>query len=266
MMHKLSIVGVSGNLGSGKDTVADYLCKEYGFVKMALADPIKRFGHTVFGFTEEQLWGPSASRNAVDLRYNNEARWDKALIALEATGHQYITDLVGTTDLEMNYQSLVHWFCWLRASYTGKLSPRIMLQALGTEWGRDVIGNDVWMNALLRDAKRLLHEDGDTKCHTYHPLHGITDVTKKILPLGVTVSDIRFENEFKRIRETGGIVMRVLRPETDGDAASVGIVGHASEQEHSVDNFDFIIQNDKSLTELFQSVDAYMPIYMATHH
>lgn len=66
------IIGISGILednfgnkcsaGSGKDTVADILC-EYGFIKLALADPIKRICMDVFGFNYNQMFGPSEFRN-----------------------------------------------------------------------------------------------------------------------------------------------------------------------------------------------------------
>ena len=36
------IVGISGYKGSGKDSVADILVADYGFTKMAFADPLKR--------------------------------------------------------------------------------------------------------------------------------------------------------------------------------------------------------------------------------
>ncbi len=62
------IIGITGKAGAGKDTVADLLVREHGFVKVALADPMKRFCKEVLGFTTEQLWGPSEMRNAPDTR------------------------------------------------------------------------------------------------------------------------------------------------------------------------------------------------------
>ena len=63
------IIGISGKAGSGKDTVADILAKEFGFVKCGLADPLKRIAREVFCFTDEQLWGSSGLRNQPDRRY-----------------------------------------------------------------------------------------------------------------------------------------------------------------------------------------------------
>jgi len=63
------IIGILGKAGSGKDTVADILVKNHGFVKIAFADPIKRFCMDVFDFSEEQMWGASEFRSEIDERY-----------------------------------------------------------------------------------------------------------------------------------------------------------------------------------------------------
>jgi hypothetical protein len=60
------IVGICGNAGSGKDTAADILIARHGFVRVAFADPMKRFVRDLYGWSDEQLWGPSEFRNAPD--------------------------------------------------------------------------------------------------------------------------------------------------------------------------------------------------------
>lgn len=66
------LLGISGLAGSGKDTVANMLIEESGFIKVSLADPLKRIARDVYAFTEEQLWGPSEFRNDPDKRYPRE--------------------------------------------------------------------------------------------------------------------------------------------------------------------------------------------------
>lgn len=51
------IVGLGYQARSGKDTVADYLCKTYGFHKTAFAESLKEGVRAIFGLTEEQLYG-----------------------------------------------------------------------------------------------------------------------------------------------------------------------------------------------------------------
>lgn len=63
------IIGISGKAGSGKDTVAELLVRDHGFVRIGLADPMKRFAQAIWAFSDAQLWGPSSHRNAADPRY-----------------------------------------------------------------------------------------------------------------------------------------------------------------------------------------------------
>jgi hypothetical protein len=109
----MNLIGISGLAGAGKDTAAEILVKEFGFVRVALADPIKRICKEVFEFTDEQLWGSSERRNAVDERY------------------------------------LRGWLC--ARSVSAFLTPRYALQTLGTEWGRDCYP-DVWIDIAIRTA------------------------------------------------------------------------------------------------------------------
>ena len=59
----MKTLGLVGRAGSGKDTVADILVRDHGWVKIALADPMKRACAEWFGWGVETLWGPSAARN-----------------------------------------------------------------------------------------------------------------------------------------------------------------------------------------------------------
>lgn len=60
--HWPRFIGMSGGAGSGKNVTADILVQRYGYFEMALADPIKRIAKDLWGFTVEQLWGPSDQR------------------------------------------------------------------------------------------------------------------------------------------------------------------------------------------------------------
>ena len=52
------IIGLVGHEHVGKDTIANYLCKDYNFRKYSLADPIKEIAQIIFGWTnQEQLNG-----------------------------------------------------------------------------------------------------------------------------------------------------------------------------------------------------------------
>src|SRR3989344_3584813 len=63
------IISLTGNMGVGKDTMADYMVEKYGYVKISMADPMKRIAKEIYEFSDEQLWGPSQARNQDDTRY-----------------------------------------------------------------------------------------------------------------------------------------------------------------------------------------------------
>ena len=49
------IVAISGKAGSGKDTVGEFLCKNYGFKRDSLAAPIKRLVKDVFVLDQDTV-------------------------------------------------------------------------------------------------------------------------------------------------------------------------------------------------------------------
>lgn len=51
------IIGLVGNQGSGKDTVADYLTQNYDFIKISFASPLKDIVSIVFDWDRELLEG-----------------------------------------------------------------------------------------------------------------------------------------------------------------------------------------------------------------
>lgn len=56
-MSSIKIIGICGKKFNGKDTIADYLVKKYGYTKISLSDPLKYAIKEIFNFSDEQLWG-----------------------------------------------------------------------------------------------------------------------------------------------------------------------------------------------------------------
>jgi len=268
----MNIVGVTGQAGSGKDTVADHLVNNHGYVKIALADPIKRFGREVFGFTDTQLWGPSEHRNAHDKRYDYfcEVRpggtrftpstklsqvsgecdpgWYGAAKALQAYGEEWLEGVLPGADV----QSLYTWFSAVGTVYP-RLSPRVMLQHLGTEWGREAADENIWVDCMIRTAQSVLAGE------QYDRRIGLTGFDpRKTSPVGVVVSDVRFHNELEAIRNAGGKLVRVRRPSTDKAAKNTGIAAHASEMQQKQfkdGQFDSILENIGTVEDLLVAAD-----------
>lgn len=105
-------------------------------------------------------------------------------------------------------------------------SYRRLMQTLGTEWGRDIVGRDFWVGI----ARRRL----DVRF-----LHGQP----------VVFSDVRFHNEAVLIKERGGTVIRVLREQ------AALIHPHVSESQMDGISVDFELHNHGSLATLHDQVD-----------
>jgi dephospho-CoA kinase len=68
----MSVIGILGLKRSGKDTSAEYLINNYGYVRYSFADPLKRATKEIFGFTDEQLWGDE--KETIDSNWGISAR------------------------------------------------------------------------------------------------------------------------------------------------------------------------------------------------
>ena len=214
------IVGIMGKAGAGKDTVAEILKSELRFEHMRLADPMKEFCAEVFGFSREQLWGPSENRNKVDERWlYNEGK------------HEF---------------SNMSPFCCVRcgamfSSVPCGLTPRKALQTLGTEWGR-AMHPDTWVRILVRRAKGsdVLNAFGEKVGYTVRR---------------VVVSDVRFKNEFDAIKADGGKMIRVVRPVDNGMRGAAAVHASETEQDSIPDYaFDAVVRNDGTIPQLSAAV------------
>jgi hypothetical protein len=225
----MKLLGISGLAGSGKDTVANFL-RNLNFVPIALADPLKRICREVFDFTEDQLWGPSASRNKPDTRYlRKHGPW--------------------TTDSKCACCGMPGKLDGFEEGGPCHLTPRFALQMLGTEWGRACFDN-TWVNLAIQNARKLLGPNlvGYNQMTGFYSL--VTALEIPTFGQGVAISDVRFKNEMTAIKEAGGKLIRVVRP----GAGLKGATGlHASEVEQMSipnENFDVVIVNDGTLDDL----------------
>jgi hypothetical protein len=205
------IIGVCGFIGSGKDTIADYLTNFHGYRRESFANSLKDAVAQVFG-------------------------WDRLL-------------LEGRTKAAREWREIPDE--WWSERLGKPITPRYILQQWGTEVCRKGFHDDIWIASLenkLRNSKD-----------------------------SVVISDCRFPNEIKSIRNAGGIVIRVKRgpePEWYSAAESVnrGQYGnmnwalskhhleklgiHASETAWVGTEFDAVMENDSSIEDLYKQVQA----------
>lgn len=93
-------------------------------------------------------------------------------------------------------------------------TPRHILQTLGTDWGRMMVGSNIWVEAM---RNRILASDAPV----------------------VIIDDLRFENEWALVKELGGIVIRLERK-------GIAYTGeHASEQPIPPHMIDCVLDLDR---------------------
>lgn len=241
------IIILSGGAGSGKDTVAEMLCKGRNGVMLAQADPMKQFAQAAFGFTTDQLWGPSSARNAEDARflpgpYGHET-WMQVqnTIIDQGVGARWLKRL-GIPGFQVELRT---WFDSLKKDCKDRiLTPRLCLQSLGTEFGRTVSA-DLWSTIAINTARSLLIGG-----NRYAREMGLVSDSTQYGYDFVVITDGRFRNEILNVTSIGGRTMKIINPVDESrDTEAAGIRGHTSESElkRIPDSwFDVILTNDKT--------------------
>ena len=144
----------------------------------------------------------------------------------------------------------------------GDLSPRKVLQTLGTEVGRQIYPN-TWVDYMLRVANRLLDPTGtEQPCYSpekglfFEHREGAWDPDK--IPMGIVIPDVRFQNEVDSIRATGGHVIKITRPGA-GLQGTAGQHTSETEQEHIPrELFSYFLPNTGTLEDLEKKVARMM--------
>ena len=199
------IIGICGLIGSGKDTIADYLQNIHEFRRESFAATLKDAVAAVFGWDRDLLEGRTRESRA----------WREQVDA---------------------------W--WAARLNMPDLTPRLVLQKWGTEVARRSWHDDIWI-ASLENKLRKTTDD-------------------------IVISDCRFPNEIKAVRDAGGIVIRVVRGDepvwysiakraNKGDIMAQQQLKdfniHPSETAWVGTNFDAVIDNNADgLDKLYQQV------------
>lgn len=120
--------------------------------------------------------------------------------------------------------------------WLGGATPRMLMQTLGTEWGRNLVCADIW----VRIAERRL--DAFERADTFEPV-----------PIaGVVFTDVRFPDEAAMIRRRGGALWRIERP------GATPVRAHVSETAAADVAADRTVVNDGTLLDLEMRVAALL--------
>lgn len=104
-------------------------------------------------------------------------------------------------------------------------TTRFAMQTLGTEWGRQIIGEDLWIKIAINRATSL--------------------------PSAV-ISDVRFANEAAAVKRVGGTLIKIIRDSERVDSVDL----HTSETETDSIESDHIISNNSTITDLQEQIRA----------
>lgn len=127
---------------------------------------------------------------------------------------------------------------WSKKLGDPEFTPRKALQRFGTEAMRDVFSPDIWVAALENAAASHLctHERN-----------------------AIVIPDTRFPNEIAKIREMGGVVIRIKRGDepkwfeelvAGKDPATIEGIPHVSEWAWYRCELDSVVENDGTIQDL----------------
>jgi hypothetical protein len=175
----MSIIGISGKIGSGKDTVGKII--QY----LTANEEVKQV-------TTLEEWLDSDDLNGRDFNWKIKKFAGKLKqIASLLTG----VDVKNFEDQDFKQQQMPEdW----------NMTYRTFLQNLGTEAMRDGLHTNVWVNALFADYKPYNEKE------TLASSSGFKLETELIYPNWI-ITDMRFPNELKAVKDRGGITIRVER-------------------------------------------------------
>ena len=130
------IIGICGFIGSGKDTIADYLVNEHNYIRESFAGTLKDAVASVFGW----------DREAVEGRTKEAREWR---------------------------EKVDPW--WAARLNMPNLTPRLVLQLWGTEVGRQAFHNDIWIASLENKLRKTNGNVVVTDCRFPNEVQAIKD-------------------------------------------------------------------------------------------
>jgi hypothetical protein len=216
------IIGINGYSGSGKDTVGmmiQYLNCDQAEV------PIEK---VCANYLDHEYW--------LDEQSNWEIRKFAGKLK-DIASHLTGIDIEDFEDQSFKKTNLgTEWWTTCDEGLQ-PMTVREFLQKLGTDALRNGLHPNVWVNALMADYKHEKTCDCEKECRCTFKL-----------PNWI-ITDTRFINEAKAIKDNGGIIIRVDRPGVKP------INNHPSEIELDSWNFDYKIANVSDLISLMFTVE-----------
>ena len=263
---KAVVIGISGRAGVGKDTIADMLVRRKGFTKLCIADVLRwvtlAVAREVLGFTDVTVeW--LTDRRVKELPF--------AVIQQHVRAHPgFFEDADAPApvprddDLEEDASTAAGVAVPAPASWVTRvraLTPRRLMQILGTDVARQYMAPDIWLQATLRRIHEL-------QADTPHEQQW------------VVLSDVRFRNEKEALCAPAehalaytSTVLRLDNPEQAQLDARRSEPLHVSETQLDAELFgerdELRIENDPNIPDLerlWRRVDAALVAHCGEHY
>lgn len=259
------IVSVSGRIGHGKDEIGS-------IIQYLTSESSNKNGKRYRDYkTFKEKGGGSNLRN-FDRHYVSNFEIKKFANKLK----DIVCMIIGCTreqleDRDFKEKELgEEWWYWVE-NITGKiikpysvkevndymlvkLTPRLLLQLLGTDCGRDIIHPNIWVNSLMSEYKTTGYKIPNSELGAIYDAYNSAmeddETFENILPNWI-ITDTRFPNELKAIKDRGGISVRVNR---NSDTQFSTDIPHPSETALDNAEFDYIIDNNGTIEELIEKV------------
>lgn len=218
----MSVIGINGKIGVGKNTVGDII------EKLCLTNNGPKFEQKAFAGKLKQM---ASLLTGIPVEDFEDQEFKKS----------YLNSEWGT--VRSNPLNAVPVF--ENIEFNHLMSVREFLQKLGTEAMRDGLHTNVWVNALFADYTL---ENREYRASLDYPNWILTDM--------------RFPNEMEAVVKRGGITIKVVRGCSECGGIGYHKMScskqypkeHASETSLDKAEFNYTIINDGSISDLIEKV------------
>jgi hypothetical protein len=230
------LIAFSGRRKSGKDTCADYLVKQYGFIKHSFATPLKDMASETWGIPRD--WFEYQKETPLtQFPAHVEDEWMKQIMSMlychlrSESGWKPQSYIIRNRRMIGVFHRWT-WFAWLCACFRLPFCTELPL----FHTPRSLLVNE-------GGAKRAIDPDFWIKKAFVN-----VDLTKPNV-----FADLRFQNETRALRERDAVLIRVERFDTTTDTDA---------SEHDLDHyvFDHYINNRAANHEAFDQCDTVMSL------
>jgi hypothetical protein len=235
----MTLIALSGHIGSGKDTVGQMM----QYFTSPCSNPNGRYR----SFQQFKENNGGSDPRYFDGHYYTD--WEIKKFAGKLKEVASILTGISThkfedQDFKKTFLS-EEWDRMVTGPYDGeqkhRMTVRELLQKVGTECMRDCLHENVWVNALFADYTQDMSGYSDRMSK---------EDMEELFPKWI-LTDCRFPNEAQAVKDRGGVVIRVERPNQEKGT-------HLSETALDDWSFDHVITNDGTLDELLAKVQQLM--------